>query len=71
MSLQDVEYYRLRANEERRLAEEATGDEAAKAHAELAGHYEALVKHAEMLPKKRGPIAWARRQLRARVLDPQ
>jgi|tagenome__1003787_1003787.scaffolds.fasta_scaffold20974344_2 hypothetical protein len=57
MSLEDVEYYRLRALEERRLADQATSAEAAAAHAELAGHYAALVAHADMLPKRHGPTA--------------
>jgi hypothetical protein len=51
MSIENVEYYRSRAAQERQLAREATSPEAAKAHAELAGHYEALVEHADMLPK--------------------
>ena len=53
MSLENVEYYRLRASQERQLAKEATNAEAAKAHAELAGHYEALVEHSDMLPSQR------------------
>lgn len=53
MSLENVEYYRSRALEERRLAQEAASPEAVKAHEELAGHYEALVERADMLPRER------------------
>lgn len=53
MSVENVEYYRSRAIEERRLAREAASAEAAKAHEELAGHYQALVDHADMLPRAR------------------
>jgi hypothetical protein len=57
MSLDDIEYYRRRALEERELAHNSTTPEAASAHAELAGHYEALVAHADMLPPTRGSAA--------------
>ena len=50
ISLQDVEYYRRRASQERQLAEAAEGDEAAKAHSELAGFYESLVERAGLHP---------------------
>ena len=53
MSREDVEYYRVRAREERALAIASASPEAAKAHAELAGHYEALVRNAELLPPHR------------------
>jgi len=53
MSLDDVEYYRFRAREERERAAKADSEEAAKAHAELAGHYDALVERADMLPRRR------------------
>ncbi len=56
MSFEDVEYYRQRAREERALAAASGNAEAAKAHAELATHYEALVKHADLLPKSRRPL---------------
>jgi hypothetical protein len=54
VSVEDVEYYRSRAIQERRFAAEATSPEAAKAHEELAEHYEGLVLHADLLPLKRG-----------------
>jgi hypothetical protein len=57
MSLEDVEYYRQRAREERALAAASENPEAAKIHAELATHYEALVEHADMLPATRRPAA--------------
>ena len=55
MSLEDVAYYRSRALQERKLAEEATSPEAAQAHEELAQLYEGLVAHADMLPQERTP----------------
>jgi hypothetical protein len=57
MSLDDVEYYRLRARQERGLAEAATSPEAAKAHEELAKNYEALIERSDMLPRTRGVVA--------------
>jgi hypothetical protein len=57
MSREDVEYYRSRAEQERRLAAEATSSEAAKAHGELARSYEILVERAEYLPTTHKPIA--------------
>lgn len=54
MSLDDVEYYRSRARDERELAAKATSAEAAKAHEELAQHYDELVERSEMLPRTRG-----------------
>ena len=56
MSREDIEYYRIRAREERALAAASDNPEAAKAHAELAGHYEALVKNVELLPPHRRPL---------------
>jgi len=53
MSLEDVEYYRSRALEERRRAENADSPEAAQAHQDLAELYEGLVAHAGMLPRQR------------------
>ena len=53
MSREDVEYYRQRAREERALAAAAANPEAAKAHAELADHYEALVRNVDLLPPHR------------------
>jgi hypothetical protein len=57
MSLDDVEYYRRRALEERERAARAENAEAANAHQELARHYEGLVARAEMLPLARGEAA--------------
>lgn len=57
MSVEDVEYYRSRAAQERQFAREAANPEAAKAHEELAQHYEGLVAHADMLPQERGEAA--------------
>ena len=57
MSLDDVEYYRRRALEERERAASAENSEAANAHQELARHYEGLVARAEMLPLTRGEAA--------------
>lgn len=53
MSLDDIEYYRRRALEERARAAEADNPEAANAHLEMAGHYEGLVARADLLPTKR------------------
>jgi hypothetical protein len=57
MSLDDVDYYRRRALEERQRAARADDPNAANAHQELARHYEGLVARAEMLPLKRGCVA--------------
>ena len=57
MSLDDVDYYRRRALEERERAAKAATSEAANAHQELARHYEGLVARAEMLPLTRGEAA--------------
>jgi hypothetical protein len=57
MSLDDVDYYRRRALEERELAAKADNPEAANAHQKLAKHYEGLVAHADMLPLTRGSAA--------------
>lgn len=53
MSLDDVEYYRRRAVEERKRAAKADSPEAANAHQELARHYEGLVARSDMLPLAR------------------
>lgn len=53
MSFDDIDYYRRRALEERKIAETTDSPEAAKAHLELATHYEALVKYADLLPRTR------------------
>lgn len=53
MSLDDIEYYRRRAREERERAEKTDIPEAASAHRDLASHYEALVEHADLLPPTR------------------
>ena len=50
MSVLDIPYYRRRAIEENELAAASTEPRAAKAHAELAKHYQALVDSAAMLP---------------------
>ena len=55
MSLDDVEYYRRRAEQERELADSADSVEAARAHGELARFYEGLVKRADYLPRSRVP----------------
>lgn len=57
MSLDDVEYYRRRAVEERERAARADSAEAANAHHELARHYEGLIARAELLPLTRNPAA--------------
>lgn len=57
MSLDDVEYYRRRAREEQERAVKADVPEAAKAHQELANHYEGLVAKADLLPLKRRDAA--------------
>jgi len=53
MSLDNVDYYRRRAREERAIAEAATNPEIAKVHLDLAKGYEALVEHASLLPPTR------------------
>jgi len=57
MSLDDAEYYRRRARDERERAARADTPEAANAHQELARHYEQLVARSEMLPLKRDNAA--------------
>lgn len=57
MSMDDVEYYRRRAIEERQRAAKSENAEAAKAHQDLARHYEGIVARADMLPLKRGEAA--------------
>jgi hypothetical protein len=57
MSLDDVDYYRRRAVQERELAATADNAEAANAHQELARHYEGLVAREEMLPLNRKQAA--------------
>lgn len=57
MSVNDIEYYRRRALEERERAAKSDNPEAANAHQELARHYEGLVARAEMFPLKRGNAA--------------
>ena len=56
MSLEDVDYYRRRAREERAIADAAVNPEIARVHLDLAKGYEALVEHAEMLPRTRGAV---------------
>ncbi|HWI76551.1 MAG TPA: hypothetical protein VNS53_05655 [Sphingomicrobium sp.] len=53
MSLENLDYYRQRAREERAIAEKAGNPEAAKVHLDLAKSYEALVEHFELLPPTR------------------
>lgn len=55
MSLEDVDYYRYRALQERKLAAQSASLEAARAHEEMAQLYEGLVAHADMLPRERTP----------------
>lgn len=57
MSVDDVEYYRRRALEERERAAMTESAEAANAHQELARHYEGLVAHADLLPLRRPTAA--------------
>ena len=52
--MDDVEYYRRRAIEERERAAKADNAEAAKAHQDLARHYEGIIARAELLPLRRG-----------------
>ena len=53
MSSNDVEYYRKRANDERRLALAASQQNVSAIHEELAKQYQALVDQAELRPKLR------------------
>jgi len=53
MSLDNIEYYRRRAAEERERARKTDIPEAARAHRDLAAHYEALVEHSDFLPRTR------------------
>ena len=53
MSSNDVDYYRKRANDERRLALAASQQNVAAIHEELAKQYQALVDQAELRPKLR------------------
>ena len=53
MSSNDVDYYRKRANDERRLALAASQQNIAAIHEELARQYQALVDQAELRPKLR------------------
>lgn len=55
--MDDIEYYRRRAVEERGRAARADNPEAAVAHQELARHYEGLVVRGEMLPLTRDSAA--------------
>ena len=53
MSSNDVDYYRKRANDERRSALAASQQNVAAIHEELAKQYQALVDQAELRPKLR------------------
>ena len=53
MSSNDVEHYRKRANDERRLALAASQQNVAAILEELAKQYQALVDQAELRPKLR------------------
>lgn len=53
MSLDDIEYYRRRARQERELVGQALTSEAAKAHEELAALYEGLIERVDWLPSTR------------------
>lgn len=50
MQPHDVDYYRARAQAERRLAAAAENSDVAAIHEELAIQYEALVERAELRP---------------------
>jgi hypothetical protein len=50
MQPDDVEYYRARAQTERRLAQASENADVAAIHEELAIQYEALVEQAELRP---------------------
>lgn len=50
MPSKDIDYYRARAETERRLAAEAANEEVAEIHEELAIQYEALVERADLRP---------------------
>ena len=50
MSSNDTEYYRRRANDERRLALQSDRQNVAAIHEELARQYQALVDQAELRP---------------------
>lgn len=53
MSSLNEDYYRARAIEERKAAEDASQGEVAMIHEELARLYEALVKQPELRPVRR------------------
>ena len=53
MSSPDDEYYRARAIEERKAAENASQREVAMIHEELARLYEALVEQPDLRPRRR------------------
>jgi hypothetical protein len=53
MSSTDIDYYRQRANAERRLALAASQQNVAAIHEELARQYQALVDQAGLRPKLR------------------
>jgi hypothetical protein len=53
MSSTDVDYYRQRANDERRLALAASQQNVAAIHEELARQYQALVDQVGLRPKLR------------------
>lgn len=53
MSSEDEDYYRARAIEERKAAEDASQREVAMIHAELARLYDALVERPELRPGRR------------------
>jgi hypothetical protein len=55
--MDDVEYYRRRALEERERAAKSDNPDAARAHQDLAKHYEGIVARADLLPLKRGGAA--------------
>ena len=53
MSSTDIDYYRQRANAERRMALAASQRNVAAIHEELAKQYQALVDQSELRPKLR------------------
>lgn len=53
MTSRDEDYYRARAIEERKAAEDASKREVAMIHTELARLYEALAEQPELRPMRR------------------
>lgn len=53
MSETDIEYYRRRASEERKLALKSERSDVAAIHRELAMQYQTLIDHPELRPRLR------------------